>query len=46
MKFAQRYLFSSVKHFDLITVGPYANRVAKAVSKTTCGSHSILTVEE
>lgn len=28
-----QYAFGSIKHcFDLITIGPYANRVAKSVS--------------
>ena len=36
----------STKVYDLITIGPYANKVAKAVSQACPLPTSILTVEE
>ncbi len=40
----RRYSFSS--YYDLITIGPFANRIAKAVSKYSNQTVSILTVEQ
>lgn len=44
MKHNRLLRFGFSKCYDLITVGPYANRIAKTVSQLADGSASILTV--
>lgn len=44
MKINRILSFSFSKCYDLISVGPYANRVAKTVSELTSQRLSILTV--
>lgn len=41
-----RLLFQFSKCYDLITIGPYANKVAQGVSKLSSCPVSILTIEE
>lgn len=48
MHITQRLLFYYSKFYDLITIGPYANKIAKTVSHSCVGmdrSVKILTVE-